>query len=92
MLGLSDTCGVRTYVYADKKIVRKDDLERERLQAAWKAEELDDSIEVSDLSAGYQSGESSRSIGESSETGSRGGEIIDWASGYKTTVITQTSE
>ncbi|KAM0165943.1 hypothetical protein ACHAQE_002043 [Botrytis cinerea] len=92
MLGLSDTCGVRTYVYADKKIVRKDDLERERLQAAWKAEELDDSIEVSDLSAGYQSGESSRSIAESSETGSRGGERIDWASGYKTTVITQTSE
>ncbi|TGO30361.1 hypothetical protein BPAE_0006g01010 [Botrytis paeoniae] len=92
MLGLDDTCGVRTYVYADKKIVRKDDLERERLQAAWKAEESDDSIEVSVLSAGYQTGESSRSIGESSETGSRGGDRIDWASGYKTTVITQTSE
>ncbi|KAF7923594.1 hypothetical protein EAE99_006853 [Botrytis elliptica] len=92
MLGLDDTYGVRTYVYADKKIVRKDDLERERLQAAWKAEESDDSIEVSVLSAGYQTGESSRSIGESSETGSRSGERIDWASGYKTTVITQTSE
>lgn len=92
MLGLDDTYGVRTYVYADKKIVRKDDLERERLQAAWKAEESDDSIEVSVLSAGYQTGESSCSIGESSETEIRGGDRIDWASGYKTTVITQTSE
>ncbi|KAF7913690.1 uncharacterized protein EAF01_000096 [Botrytis porri] len=92
MLGLDDPYGVRTYVYADKKIVRKDDLERERLQAAWKAEESDDSIEVSVLSSGYQTGESSRSIGESSETGSRSGDKIDWASGYKTTVITQTSE
>lgn len=84
MLGLSDTYGVRTYVYADKKIVPKEDVERQQLQAAWKAEEFDDSIEVSVMSAANQIGESSLQAGDERR--------IDWASGYKTTVITQTSE
>ncbi|ESZ97274.1 hypothetical protein SBOR_2348 [Sclerotinia borealis F-4128] len=82
MLGLSESFGVRTYVYADKKIVLKEDIERQRLHMAWSPEELDDSIEISVLNAANRRGERSHS-GESH---------IDWASGYRTTVITQTSE
>ncbi|KAI9641044.1 hypothetical protein NHQ30_010472 [Ciborinia camelliae] len=82
MLGLSESYGVRTYVYADKKIVPKEEVERQRLRAARKAEELDDSTEDSVLSAVNRTGESGHS----------GRGHIDWASGYKTTVITQTSE
>lgn len=92
MLGLSERYGVRTYVYADKKIVAKEDLERERLEAAWTAEDLEDSIEVSNLNPVKQTGESSRSVGESICTADNGWGRIDWASGYRTTVITQTSE
>lgn len=92
MLGLGDSYGVRTYVYSDKKIVPKEDAERQerqRLQEARKVEELDDSIDYSVLTA-YPTGESSYSVGDSQAGGS--GSRIDWASGYKTTVITQTSE
>ncbi|CAD6448128.1 8a9ae0a6-52cf-4c0d-a118-9221d71ff85e [Sclerotinia trifoliorum] len=90
MLGLSERYGVRTYVYADKKIVPKEDVETQRLQAAWKNEELDESIEASVLHGASQAGGGSRSTGETSPT--ENSAAIDWASGCKTTVITQTSE
>lgn len=90
MLGLSERYGVRTYVYADKKIVPKEDVETQRLQAAWKNEDLDESLEASVLHGANQAGDSSRSAGETSPTGNSA--PIDWANGYKTTVITQTSE
>ncbi|QSZ30857.1 hypothetical protein DSL72_000415 [Monilinia vaccinii-corymbosi] len=91
MLGLGETYGVRTYVYADKKIVLKQDTETEQSEDTWKAGESDGSIEINELSASSQTRESRGSVGGSSHMmhSVRG---INWASGYKTTVITQTSE
>jgi hypothetical protein len=51
MLGLSAQYGVRTYVYADRRIMLKEDMERAEAEK-YRNEERDDSMDVSML--GYR--------------------------------------